>query len=169
MSFKNGLSSHMPVCMHDEKSHHDTSIRENALLPIMVKIKATCSDDGKKNDTGPQKASTRCLTWKTPRVDDVMPWKLDGNAWNFQSRRKLNKSLMPRNGPFPMKFCLKHSSTTFARTPGIPAWGWRELCACVCSERRKERTNRNKVLSAPRQQLLSSSLPCACNIWAENW
>jgi hypothetical protein len=39
--------------MHDEKSHHDTSIRENALLFIMVKIKATCSDEGKKNDTGP--------------------------------------------------------------------------------------------------------------------
>jgi hypothetical protein len=48
---------------HDEKSHHDT-IRENALLFIMVKIKATCSDDGKKNDTGwvHKKASTGCLT-----------------------------------------------------------------------------------------------------------
>jgi hypothetical protein len=39
---------------HDEKSHHDT-IRESVLLFIMVKIKATCSDDGKKNDTGSTK------------------------------------------------------------------------------------------------------------------
>jgi hypothetical protein len=65
----------------------------------------------------------------------LMPWKLDGKAWNWQSQRELNKSLMPPNGPFPMKFCLKHSS--IAPTPGIPAWGWRELCACVCGERRK--------------------------------
>ena len=47
---------------YDERNHHDV-IRENVLLFIMVKIKATCSDDGKKNDTaGPQKASPGCLT-----------------------------------------------------------------------------------------------------------